>query len=180
MPETFEGCTALTTITLPEHLNSISESAFYGCSSLTSIILPKGMVEIGLGAFNGCSSLTNIEIPESVTSISESAFAQCYSLTEVYSMSLTPPNFPNGKQWVFDDETYHAATLYVPESAIESYKAADGWSKFMKIVGITPNGIEKIMSESEKEQKIYDIQGRRLHNLQRGLNIVNGRKVLVR
>lgn len=42
-----------------------------------------------------------------------------------------------------------------------------------------PTGIESIFGGEEKTE-IYDLSGRRLNSLQKGVNIVNGRKVIVR
>ena len=41
-------------------LQGISRRAFNGCSSLTSVTIPSGVTTIGQSAFNDCSSLTNI------------------------------------------------------------------------------------------------------------------------
>jgi len=43
-----------------------------------------------------------------------------------------------------------------------------------------PTGIEEIAVESEKVQGIYDLQGRRLSAPVKGINIINGKKVLVK
>lgn len=58
----FYGCTALTSISLPE-LESIEKSAFYGCSNLASVSLPK-VTNVGQQAFGSCSSLTTICLPK--------------------------------------------------------------------------------------------------------------------
>ena len=80
---TFLGCSNLTSITIPESVTSIGESAFSGCSSLTSITIPESVISIGESAFYNCSNLRNITIPESVTSIGRSAFSECSSLTSI-------------------------------------------------------------------------------------------------
>ena len=83
----FEGCTSLTSITIPNSVTSIGDSAFGGCESLTSIMISDSVTEIGDGAFLGCRSLESITIPNSVTCICDYAFSGCTSLA-----SITIPN----------------------------------------------------------------------------------------
>ena len=79
----FNGCSSLTSITIPKGVTSIGEWAFEGCSSLTSITIPESVMSIGDWAFGFCSSLKNINIPEEVTSIGNSAFIGCSSLKDI-------------------------------------------------------------------------------------------------
>ena len=83
----FSGCSGLTSLTLPSSVTSIEWSAFSGCSGLTSLTLPSSVTSIGGSAFSGCSGLTSLTLPSSVTSIGESAFSGCSGLT-----SLTLPS----------------------------------------------------------------------------------------
>ena len=50
----FEGCSGLTSLTLPAGITEIGSGAFSGCSGLTSLTLPAGITKIGSGAFDGC------------------------------------------------------------------------------------------------------------------------------
>ena len=83
----FNDCSSLTSITLGNSITSIGNDAFYGCTSLTSITIPNSVISIGNYAFNDCSSLTSITLGNSVTSIGAYAFRSCSSLT-----SITIPN----------------------------------------------------------------------------------------
>ena len=58
--EMCNGCTSLTSITIPDGCISIGNSAFYGCNTMTQINLPRSIHEIGENAFNGCSRLDTV------------------------------------------------------------------------------------------------------------------------
>ena len=75
----FDGCSSLTSITIPESVTSIGSGAFSGCSSLTTVVIPKNVT--GSLSFSGCSSLASIAIPEGVTSIG--SFYNCSSLVSI-------------------------------------------------------------------------------------------------
>ena len=86
----FNDCSSLTDITIPDSVISIGNVAFWGCTSLTDITIPNNVTDIGDYAFSECSSLTGITIPDSVTNIGGGAFSGCSSLTGItLSNSLT-------------------------------------------------------------------------------------------
>lgn len=60
-------------------LYQIESEAFQGCSSLSSISIPNSVKRILYKAFDGCISLTKITIPNSVTNINDYAFHGCSS-----------------------------------------------------------------------------------------------------
>ncbi len=102
----FEGCTQISTVTLPDTeilicssafkncekmfaidlggANSIGFNAFENCGNLTDIILPEGTQSLAAKAFMNCHSLTSISIPVSLTDIFAFTFEGCYRLTDVY------------------------------------------------------------------------------------------------
>ena len=79
----FEGCSGLTSITIPSSVTSLSESCFEGCSGLTSITIPSSVTSLGDDCFKDCSGLTSITIPSSVTSLRDDCFSGCSGLTSV-------------------------------------------------------------------------------------------------
>ena len=86
----FINCPQLTNISIPNSVTYIGFSAFSSCTSLKSITLPSSLSFISGALFLGCSQLTTIHIPVSVTSIGNNAFADCPSLmTVTYSGSKT-------------------------------------------------------------------------------------------
>ncbi len=62
----------------------ILSSSFQGCTGLKSIVIPDGVTFIGDRAFEGCTALTTVMLPETLKTISEKSFANCYCLSDVY------------------------------------------------------------------------------------------------
>ena len=64
-------------IVVGEGITTIGNSAFEGCSKVTSVSLPKTLTRIGGYAFDHCSSLKELSIPDGVTYIGGYAFSCC-------------------------------------------------------------------------------------------------------
>lgn len=76
----FSSCEALTSFTIPDGVTAINESAFQGCESLRCIVIPDGVTIIKRSAFCDCDKLETVIIPESVTTIENQAFYNCRAL----------------------------------------------------------------------------------------------------
>ena len=83
----FESCFNLDSLIIKDAATSIGESAFDGCSHLTTLSLGKNITTIGDYAFQQCSYLTNVTIPQSVTSIGRQAFY----LTDLNTLTIKGP-----------------------------------------------------------------------------------------
>lgn len=78
----FGGVEDFISITIPDSVNDISESAFLGCCA-KYITIGNGVENIGANAFSYCQNLEEITVPDSVKSIDKYAFRGCSSLTRV-------------------------------------------------------------------------------------------------
>ena len=79
----FEGCSALTSVNLPDSLRRIEDYAFEDCQSLAGVALPTGLRYLGDGAFYRCEALPTIAVPGNVKYVSDYAFYCCTGLTSV-------------------------------------------------------------------------------------------------
>ncbi len=61
-------------MTFGDGLQTIGERAFEGCQALTSVTLPEGVTSLGEGAFTLCGKLAEVSLPESLTEIGDRAF----------------------------------------------------------------------------------------------------------
>lgn len=76
----FSKCTSLTKISIPSSVKTIDDYAFSGCLLITEIQIPSSVKLISSGLFEGCSSLKSVSIPSSVTKIEKNAFRNCSAL----------------------------------------------------------------------------------------------------
>ena len=116
-----------------------------------------------------------------MTSIGNYAFDRV-DLTTVVSL-IENPFVIEGKSSsysAFNVNTFNNATLYVPVGTIDKYKATNGWKDFAYIVEGTPTGIKVIENTQKKNATVYDLNGVRLSEPKKGINIINGQKVLMK
>ena len=74
---------AVTSVTIPDSVTSISDSAFINCPQLTNISIPNSVTYIGFSAFNSCTSLKSITLPSSLSTIQSYAFCNCGNLETI-------------------------------------------------------------------------------------------------
>lgn len=74
---------------LPDSLTSLGSYAFEYCRSLRTVKIPTKLKEIPSNTFNGCKSLQSVELHDSITSIGYEAFGYCALREITLSKSTT-------------------------------------------------------------------------------------------
>lgn len=73
----------ISTISLPETLNSIGTYTFYKASLSGTVALPDSLTQLGASAFSGCEEVNAIQIGSGLKDIPANAFAGCTNLKTI-------------------------------------------------------------------------------------------------
>ena len=150
----FEGCTSLTTVSIPDDLTSVGFHAFESTPWLEG--QPNGVVYVGKVAYQWkgnaaiaaiadgtvsispyafySAQITSVSIPASVTSIGDNAFSGCQNLASVIVFATTPPALGVN---VFEGNAGNRK-IYVPMESLGGYKAAAGWKNYAGFIMVIP------------------------------------------
>lgn len=111
----------------------------YPKSGMTNIEFGECVTHVG--DFTDCINLTSVNIPSGVTSIGDYAFARCSGLMSFIVNSTTPPQLDGGsgtQTFYGTPITLSTGIIYVPASAVETYKSTVGWSNFSSKIQAIP------------------------------------------
>lgn len=123
----FNGCPKLNIhINWPAAVTSINTQMFSG-TGITSITIPEGITSIGQTAFNNCDELTEVILPNTVTTVGKMAFSNCAKLETVsFGSSFTTFTSPNN-----DYETFLYTSsikyVYVPATFANKLTGSKGF-----------------------------------------------------
>lgn len=140
--------TEIVSISIPESVTSIGNSAFYGCMKLKSLRIPSRVTLYAYELTQNCGTLGDVQLPEGLTTIGGYAFKNCYLLAKIVLPSTlqkcesvqhfmacsslktiivkaTTPPIINGDSF---NSTPPEKIIYVPDESVETYKAASNWA----------------------------------------------------
>lgn len=165
----FNGCDFSGELKLPKDIASIGNNAFAGNWRLMGIIeFPEGLQTIGAGAFANCRSIEGLVFPESLENIryeatwgdNGGAFANCFGIGSIVCKGTIPANVQVG---AFNGVAKDNFTLEVPESAIQQYQAAVGWSDFKRIAAhhelVCRPSVACALNTEHKQTLVVDADG---------------------
>ena len=155
------------------------------------VTIPSKVKEYEVDRINSCvfafSKMSEVVIPKTIESIGRYAFYCCSNLKTVVSEISNPFNLPDGiddygvSSNPFASINRNVATLYVPKGTKAKYEAAKGWKDcFARIVEGDPTAIESIQAGAKADTAVYSLSGQRLDAPRKGINIINGKKVVIK
>ena len=113
----FNGCSSLTSVSIPSSVTSLGRDCFSWCSSLTSVTIPSSVTSLGDRCFKGCSGLPSVTIPSSVTLLGQDSFSWCSNLKSLYFKGSMPKG-------LMDAYIPMTCMIYVPSEFLQEYKEA--------------------------------------------------------
>ena len=106
----------------------LAQYAFAYCDGLTNLTISNDGA-IPNYCFRYCDNLSSVEIDGEITSVGSYAFGNCSKLKTFTIHRATPPTLQSN---TFSLTTLD--TIYVPASALETYKSATNWSRYADIM----------------------------------------------
>lgn len=149
------------------------------CSQLEFLRLPASVKELSSSALTDNYRLKYLELPEEM-SYMQSFFGNEKLETVLYvGTNYVAPAFEAS------DVNVKNVTLYVRQSLLDRFRQNEVYAAtFAAIEPIDDellNGIDNIeIKKKPKTDVIYNVMGLRLTKMQKGINIVNGKKVLIK
>ena len=194
----FINCLGLTEV----DVKGVGTDAFKGCPNITSVkvdcatienwfadskakvqtlMLGESVTTINANSFDGFNALKTVSIGSNMSTIGAQAFANCQNMVDVYCYAV---RYPNVQRNTFENSYIDYVTLHVPAESVSHYKAHEVWGKFKEVVPIEgeETAIERVTmtNNNGKAPVIYNLNGQRISKPAKGLNIINGRQVVIK
>lgn len=157
-------------------VTGIGDYAFNGNTAITSITIPDGINTIGAGAFDGCSQLTTIIIGKGVTTIGEKAFAHIgipangprRTEGDGLLVKCYAENVPTTAADAFEGSPISSGTLLVEDNSVMAYYEATPWGQFGTVMGFNgTTGIERFVnSMGGGSISVFSLNGNKLAETQ--------------
>lgn len=116
----------------------IGRGTFY-VKSIQKITIPDGVTAIEEEAIVECSHLKSVTFGKDVSSIGYYSIMDCTALESITMLGTTPPTIEE-YSFAYCNYTF---IIYVPASAVDTYKAATNWSQYadrIQAIGGTESG----------------------------------------
>lgn len=171
------ACSGIKKAEIPETVEAVGDGAFFYTTSLSRVVLPSTKLKkissyllagsavandtissytasidtIGVYAFYNADKVKKIIIAPSTASVGFKAMAGTTSLGELWA---APKEVPATADSVWSGIDQKKVTLYVYDSAISDYKAADQWKEF-QIEGVPTMSVSKPVADASAVKAFF-------------------------
>ena len=171
----------LESMEMPNSIIALGTNVFMHCRNMETLVFSESLEIISGFILNQCHALKSVIIPASVKVVEEYAIGYSNNVESITFLSTTPPAiFPAS----FEGLGYnYTKTIHVPEGCRDEYEYSTVGQTFTNIVDDVKisTGISNVtFSNTDTESRIFRLNGTRVSSLQKGINIVNGKKVMVK
>ena len=146
---------------------------------MISISIPQKVESVGESAFEDCTGLTTVTIDGSEVLLVAETFVGCTNIKTVNALNTLPPI---GADNTFELITYRDATLNVPKTAKDAYSKPACWRNFRHVeekdfggvddvtadedgicVNVRDRQIEVSGADASEEVRVYDMAGMEIY-----------------
>ena len=114
----------LSSVDLPDSIQTIGHAAFHGCTSLHKITLPEGLTTVGNAAF-AMAGLTEVTLPKSLKKVGKTAFASVPAINTVtYTGTETAWQELLSSQTFEDTDTVEESNPQLAHDALANFYCA--------------------------------------------------------
>lgn len=155
------------TIDAPEAANAKIPEFCFQYAQIEEIIIPEGYTAIDSRAFENNSKLKTIDLPATLATIGNMAFGNDKPEV-IVSRGTVPPAFKYYTSYadqLIAPDCMATVKVYVPDAAVETYKADAMWSKFTNILPLSQySGVQDVVADDAVKtvatESYYDLSGR--------------------
>ena len=169
--QAFRNYNQMLSLTMPDNLKEIDAWAFSWCQSLKEITFNNKLEKIGNGSFYHNDMLEVVDLPASLTTVDAYAFNTCDNIIEMRCHATVPPTV--SIDFWENQDYYNTIPLLVPAGSEQAYANAEVWQKFTNVDALPFSAIEAVEAAGDATVVgIYTLDGRKVSELQMGVNIV--------
>lgn len=146
----FEECRKLSSVKIPDSMMEIHDKAFRKCSSLTEIAIPQNVYHLGDGLFQDCEKLSNVSLPKYYPLlITEQMFSGCKSLKTI--------TIPDGWGAIFPYAFYGCSNLVSVTIGCDVWRIESGaFSNCSSLINIYCLPMVPPEPQAESYQPVFD------------------------
>ena len=121
-----QNCTSLKSVTLPNSIKEIRSGAF-SYTVIKKLVIPEGCTHIAEQLVSYDTALQLVDLPSTLVSLGTGVNRVGSLQFKLICRAVTPPTFDGA--WWDNSNRGKPIAIYVPDTSVDAYRTASGWSK---------------------------------------------------